>query len=78
MFQMREESMLKDSFKLSVHRVFQSVGLCPIITDSDPTGTLSPIKAQQPREPCARFLLANFVLAEARPGISVRIAPSVD
>jgi hypothetical protein len=31
--------MLKDSFKLSVHRVFQSVGLCPIITDSDPTGT---------------------------------------
>jgi hypothetical protein len=31
--------MLKDSFKLSVRRVFQSVGLCPIITDSDPTGT---------------------------------------
>jgi hypothetical protein len=31
MFEMREESMLKDSFKLSVHRVFQSVGLCPII-----------------------------------------------
>jgi hypothetical protein len=63
---MREESMLKDSFKLSVHRVFQSLGLCPIITDSDPTGTF--VTYQGPTTPGTvrkGLLLANSVLAEA-------------
>jgi hypothetical protein len=60
MFQMREESMLEVSFK----RVFQSVGLCPIITDSDPTVVIY----QGPTTPGTvrkGLLLANSVFAES-------------
>jgi hypothetical protein len=51
--------MLKDAFKLSVHRVFQSVGLCPIIT--------SFVTYQGPTTPGTvrqGLLLGNSVLAE--------------
>jgi hypothetical protein len=43
--------MVKDSFKLSVHRVFQSVGPYPIITDADPTGTFKFVTSQGPITP---------------------------
>ena len=36
---MRERSLLNDSFKLSLSRVFQSVGLAPIVSSTDPVGT---------------------------------------
>jgi hypothetical protein len=37
MFDLRERSLLQDTFRLSVSRVFQSVGLSPMV--SDPIGT---------------------------------------
>ena len=39
MFEMRERSLLHERFRESVKRVFQSVGLAPITTESDPIGT---------------------------------------
>jgi hypothetical protein len=39
MFEMRQKSLLTDKFRASVLRVFQSVGLSPIITETDPIGT---------------------------------------
>ena len=39
MFEMREQSLLNDSFKHSLSRVFQSVGLAPIVSSTDPVGT---------------------------------------
>ena len=38
MFDLREEYLLNDKFQLSVQRVFQSVGLCPLVTPNDPVG----------------------------------------
>jgi hypothetical protein len=39
MYEMRERSLLHERFRESVKRFFQSVGLAPITTESDPIGT---------------------------------------
>jgi hypothetical protein len=39
MYAMREQSLLNDKFRNSVKRVFQSVGLAPIVSENDPQGT---------------------------------------
>jgi hypothetical protein len=39
MFEMRQNSLLTGKFRASVLQVFQSVGLSPIITETDPIGT---------------------------------------
>ena len=36
----REEYLLNEKFQLSVQRVFQSVGLCLLVTPNDPVGYL--------------------------------------
>jgi hypothetical protein len=69
MFQMREESMLKDSFKLSVRRVFQCWSL-PYYQIQIQLAPLSPIVTYQgPRTPGTvrkGLLLANSSLRENR------------
>jgi hypothetical protein len=38
MYQMRDKSLFNDKFRHSVKRVFQSVGLAPIFSESDHQG----------------------------------------
>ena len=39
MYEMRNQSLLNEKFRNSVKRVFQSVGLAPIVSENNPQGT---------------------------------------
>jgi hypothetical protein len=47
MFEMRQQSLMSDSFKLSLSRVFQSVGLAPIFSSTDTIPTYALYRGPQ-------------------------------